>query len=199
MRIITGKARGAKLFALEGEATRPTSERAKEAIFSMINFDLEGREVLDLFAGSGQLGLEAASRDAKHVTMVDNSKAAVEIINRNVEKTKLGEFCTVIRSDYNDFLRGRRTKVQYDIVLLDPPYAQKLVPSALEGLLSGGFLKHTTIIVCETAEDGDVFGSRGALKNSFKVIKNTHYGIAHVTLLMPKDSEEAEAGAEDGE
>ncbi len=199
MRIITGKARGTKLFALEGEATRPTSERAKEAIFSMINFDLEGREVLDLFAGSGQLGLEAASRDAKHVTMVDNSKAAVEIINRNVEKTKLGEFCTVIRSDYNDFLRGRRTKVQYDIVLLDPPYAQKLVPSALEGLLNGGLLKPTTIIVCETAEDKDVFGSRSALKNSFKIIKNTHYGIVHVILLMPKDSEEAKSEAEDGE
>ena len=99
MRIITGKARGMKLFTLEGDTTRPTGERAKEALFSMLHFDLEGREVLDLFGGSGQLALEAVSRGSAHATIVDESKAAIEIINRNVQKTKMEADCTVVRSD----------------------------------------------------------------------------------------------------
>ena len=84
MRIITGKARGIKLVTLEGENTRPTSERAKEAVFSMIQFDLEGREVLDLFAGSGQMGLEAVSRGAASATFVDKSRDAAAVISKNI-------------------------------------------------------------------------------------------------------------------
>ena len=190
MRIITGKARGAKLFSLEGIATRPTAERTKEAVFSMIHFDLEGREVLDLFSGSGQLGLEAASRGAAHVTMIDNSKAAIDVINRNVEKCKLGEYCSVVKSDYNDYLKSKANRVKYDIILLDPPYDQKLIPSSLEGLVKGGFLKDTSIIVCESASDEDVFGSRSYLKEKFKVIKSSKYGVAYITLLMLADEEE---------
>ena len=86
MRIITGKARGAKLAAPKGETTRPTAERTKEAIFSSLQFDLSGREVLDLFAGSGQMGLEAVSRGAKSATFVDKAKDAVSVINKNIEK-----------------------------------------------------------------------------------------------------------------
>ena len=80
MRIRTGRARGTKLVTLEGNNTRPTSERVKEAVFSMIQFDIEGRNVLDLFAGSGQMGLEALSRGAEKATFIDNSKAAVNVI-----------------------------------------------------------------------------------------------------------------------
>lgn len=185
MRIITGKARGAKLFSLEGEATRPTAERTKEAVFSMIHFDLEGREVLDLFAGSGQLGLEAVSRGAKHVTLIDNAKPAIDIINRNVTKCRFEEYCTVLKCDYNDYLRSKSNRMKYDIVLLDPPYAQKLIPSSLEGLLNGNFLKPTTIIVCESADPADVFGNRPYLKDKFDVLKTAKYGIAYITLLVP--------------
>ena len=96
MRVITGRARGIKLVTLEGEMTRPTSERAKEAIFSMIQFDLEGRRVLDLFAGSGQMGIEALSRGAAQAVMVDQSKDAIAIIKQNVEKTKLSEGAVVV-------------------------------------------------------------------------------------------------------
>ena len=86
MRIITGSARGTKLYTLEGLETRPTAERTKEAVFSMLQFDLEGREVLDLFAGSGQMGLEAVSRGAASATFVDKSKDAAKIIAQNIEK-----------------------------------------------------------------------------------------------------------------
>ncbi|MGN1048588.1 MAG: RsmD family RNA methyltransferase, partial [Eubacteriales bacterium] len=89
MRIITGSAKGVRLATLDGENTRPTTERAKEAVFSMLQFDIEGRRVLDLFAGSGQMGLEALSRGAASAVMVDHAKAAVEIIHKNIEKTKL--------------------------------------------------------------------------------------------------------------
>ena len=101
MRIITGSAKGVKLFTLNGEdITRPTAERVKEALFSMIQFDIEGRRVLDLFAGSGQLGLEALSRGAASATFVDSSKSAVEIIKKNAEKTKLIDRARILNADY---------------------------------------------------------------------------------------------------
>lgn len=185
MRIITGKARGMKLYTLEGDTTRPTSERAKEALFSMLHFDLEGREVLDLFGGSGQLALEALSRGAAQATVVDEAKAAIEIINRNVQKTRFDEQCTVVRSDYNAFLASKSKRAKYDIVFLDPPYAQRLVPSALEGLKKHGLLKPTSIIACETADE-DVFGNRPSLKDDYEIIKQSRYGVAFITLLKPK-------------
>ena len=106
MRIITGRARGIRLDTLEGEMTRPTTERAKEAIFSRLQFEVEGRRVLDLFAGSGQMGLEALSRGATHAVMVDQSKEAIAIIRKNAERTRLADDCTIVCSDFSDFLRG---------------------------------------------------------------------------------------------
>ena len=117
MRIITGKARGVRLKTLEGDATRPTGERCKEALFSMIQFDIEGREVLDLYAGSGQLGLEALSRGAASATFVDKSKQATGIINENIIKTKLLDGSRVICSDVTDFIRTVRGRKKYDISL----------------------------------------------------------------------------------
>ena len=133
MRIITGKAKGIRLATLEGENTRPTSERTKEAVFSMIQFELEGRRVLDLFSGSGQMGLEALSRGAAAAVMVDHSKAAVSVIKQNVMKTKL-EGATVVTADSLEYLRGegrrRNESAKFDIVFLDPPYREKLIPKA---------------------------------------------------------------------
>ena len=108
MRIITGRARGTHLYTLEGDATRPTSERAKEAVFSMLQFELAGRAVLDLFAGSGQMALEAVSRGAERAVLVDASPKAVEIIKKNVQKTHFEAECTVLCADYTDVLRTRR-------------------------------------------------------------------------------------------
>ena len=105
MRIITGSARGIALATLEGENTRPTADRTKEALFSMIQFDIEGRRVLDLFSGSGQMALEALSRGASSATLVDRSREAISIIRQNAEKSKLIDHCTIYQADYLDFLR----------------------------------------------------------------------------------------------
>ena len=108
MRIITGKARGVRLATLEGEATRPTSERAKEAVFSVLQFDISGRRVLDLFAGSGQLGLEALSRGASSATFCDASREAVAVIQKNTIKTRLAPMCDVICADWETANRSKK-------------------------------------------------------------------------------------------
>ena len=184
MRIITGRARGIKLNTLEGENTRPTSERAKEAIFSMIQFDIEGREVLDLFAGSGQMGLEAVSRGAAGATFIDKSKDAAKIINQNIEKTRLSASCRLFNTDVNEFIRITRGKKKYDVVFIDPPYALRAVAPTLKALLDGDMLKPTSIIVCESEEE-NVFESDVALADRFEIIKRAKYGVAHITIVRP--------------
>lgn len=184
MRIITGRARGIKLNTLEGENTRPTSERAKEAVFSMIQFDLEGREVLDLFAGSGQMGLEAVSRGAASATFIDKSKDAARVISQNMEKTKLSESCRLFNSDVNDFIRVTRGRKKYDVVFIDPPYALRAVVPTLKALLEADMLKPTSIVVCES-EESDIFESDAAFAEKFEVIKRAKYGMAHITIIKP--------------
>lgn len=185
MRIITGRARGIQLVTLEGDMTRPTSERAKMAIFSSLQFELEGRRVLDLFAGSGQMGLEAVSRGAEHAVLVDQSKDAVKVIQKNAEKTRLSEDCTVICSDFAEFLRQRRGKEPFDIVFIDPPYAMKACKAAVEALLENRLLKPHGIIVLESAEP-DPLGVGTPLAERFEVVKSARYGVAHVSILTPK-------------
>ena len=184
MRIITGRARGIKLNTLEGVNTRPTSERAKEAVFSMIQFDIEGREVLDLFAGSGQMGLEAVSRGAASATFIDKSKDAAKVIAQNIEKTKLSEFCRLLNSDVTDFIRVTKGRKKYDVVFIDPPYALRAVVPTLKALLDGDMLKATSIIVCES-EEADIFEADGDLKEKFEIIKVAKYGMAHITIVKP--------------
>ena len=183
MRIITGKSRGVKLLTLEGDNTRPTSERAKEAVFSMLSFDIEGRDVLDLYAGSGQMGLEALSRYARSATFVDNSREAIQIINKNIAKTKLLDGATVINSDVNVFLS--RARGQYDIIFIDPPYAQRAVCFALELMLKKNLLKPTSVVVCESAEE-NIFENNSELAERFEIIRKAKYGVAHITLLKLK-------------
>ena len=113
MRIITGKARGARLTTLPGEATRPTSEKVKEAVFSAIQFDLGDRTVLDLFGGSGQMALEALSRGAQSAVIVDNSRAATEVIRNNAAKTKLLPDCRIVTADWKDYLRSASGKQKF--------------------------------------------------------------------------------------
>ncbi len=185
MRIITGRARGIKLTTLEGDATRPTSERAKEAIFSMIRFQLEGRRVLDLFAGSGQLGLEAVSGGAAHAVLVDQSKEAVKVITKNAQNTRLAEDCTVICAEFAEFARKYRGREPFDIVFLDPPYGMKAIPAAVEALMQAKLIKPHTLLICESAEPLPL-GEATALGLGFDVLKQAKYGIAHVTVYTPK-------------
>lgn len=186
MRIITGSARGVSLLTLPGNATRPTAERTKEAVFSMIQFDIEGRKVLDLFAGSGQLALEALSRGAAEAVLCDNSREAAAIIRKNAEKTRLSEKCKIYVSDANTLI-GRLGNEKFDIVFLDPPYALKLIPGALSRLLDCKRLKATSVIVCESADPNDVFCGDATLAEKFNIKKQTKYGVAYVTILQPKE------------
>lgn len=130
MRIITGSARGRRLETLSGEETRPTSEKVKEALFSAIQFDIEGRRVLDLFAGSGQLGIEALSRGASGCVFVDRNPAAVEVIRRNLKAAGLSEASQAVAQDVASFLV--RPGDSFDVAFLDPPYGANLLRDTLE-------------------------------------------------------------------
>ncbi|MBO4431965.1 MAG: 16S rRNA (guanine(966)-N(2))-methyltransferase RsmD [Clostridia bacterium] len=153
MRVITGIARGRKLFTLPGTDTvRPTSEKVKEAIFSAIQFDIEGRRVLDLFAGSGQLGIEALSRGADSAVFVDMSPASLEVVNKNLTATGLASSAEVIRSDYSTFLA--RTKKTFDIAFLDPPYKSGILLDALEKVTA--LLSDYAVVFCEHPSDNNL-------------------------------------------
>lgn len=181
MRIITGKSRGVKLVTLEGEATRPTSERAKEAVFSMIQFDIEGRSILDLFGGSGQMALEALSRGAGSAVISDCSKKAVEIIKENAKRTRLDGLCTIVCADWKETL-ARTSEKKFDIVFLDPPYAANLVPEVLQNLIS--HLKPTSKVICETGND-----IIDQIPGCYNVAKTAKYGVAFVTILTIKEND----------
>lgn len=183
MRIITGKARGVRLETPAGENTRPTAERTKEAVFSMLQFEMEDRQVLDLFAGSGQLGLEALSRGAAHAVLVDRDRTAAEVIRKNTNKTRLAPECEVYCSDYTEFLRGCRGKRRFDLIFLDPPYAPKLIPDALRQLKKYRALSARATVVCESGAEEDVFGGDDALSALFEVRRTAKYGVAYVTVL----------------
>ena len=189
MRIITGTARGVKLATLSGENTRPTGERAKEAIFSMLQFEMEDRQVLDLFAGSGQMGLEAVSRGAAHAVLVDRAKDAVEIVKKNCLKTRLALSCEVFCADYREFLRTCRGRRKFDLVFLDPPYPMGLIPDALRQMIACGVLSPNCTLVCESAKEEDVFGGDSQLEAGFEVLRRARYGVAAVTLLRYMEEE----------
>ena len=192
MRIITGKARGTKLLAPKGENTRPTAERTKEAVFSMLQFDVMGSHVLDLFAGSGQMGLEALSRGAAHATFCDASRDAIGVIRANAEKTRLLLLCDIFFTDYQNAIQGVLRGKQFDLVFLDPPYASGAVPKALKLLLERGLLRDGAKLVCETPSPEDVFGEDPTLSRSFETLRATRYGVAHVTVLQYRADEKGE-------
>ena len=147
MRVITGKARGVQLKTPEGFETRPTTDRVKEALFSIIHFDLPGARVLDLFGGTGQLGIEALSRGAASAVFVDSREEACRLIRENLKRTKLDSDARVVRSDYLDYLG--RSKEQFDIILLDPPYAEVFLENALKRITEIDILRSGGIIVAE--------------------------------------------------
>ncbi len=147
MRVITGTARGRRLETLPGEdVTRPTTESVKEALFSMIQFEIEDKKVLDLFAGSGQLGIEALSRGARKCTFVENNRQALKIVQSNCEHCKLDDKADFVLSDAKSFLLRKN---DFDIAFLDPPYNMGLAEECLSKLIP--MMSEDGIIVCETS------------------------------------------------
>lgn len=147
MRVITGKARGVALKTPDGLNTRPTADRVKEALFSIIQFDIPGARVLDLFGGTGQLGIEALSRGAKSAVFVDEREDSCSLIKENLRRTKLMQESTIVRSDYMAYLKRCRDK--FDIIFLDPPYAEVFLENSLKLITEIDILRDSGIIVAE--------------------------------------------------
>ena len=147
MRVITGKARGVQLKTPDGMLTRPTTDRVKEALFSIIHFEIPGAKVLDLFGGTGQLGIEALSRGAKSAVFVDAQDSACKLIRENLSRAKMLQEGKVVRSDYQQYLQRCREK--FNIILLDPPYAEVFLETALKQITEIDILESNGIIVTE--------------------------------------------------
>ena len=154
MRIITGKAKGVKLVTLPGDEVRPTTEMTKEGIFSAIQFDLAEKSFLDLFAGSGQMGLEAISRGASSCTFVDCSEDSLKIVRRNIEKTGFSSQCRVIRSEYGEYIKSASKRGQcFDYDFADPPYGKDLTDELIKRILRADLVKPGGLLMVEGGND----------------------------------------------
>ena len=181
MRVITGKARGVQLKTPDGMATRPTADRVKEAVFSIIQFEIAGAKVLDLFGGTGQLGIEALSRGAKQAVFVDAAEPACKLIRENLRRTKLEQQGQVVRSDYMQYLRSCRDR--FDIILLDPPYAEVFLENSLKCISEIDILQSGGIIVTERPLDKELPWDFPGLTRS----KDYKYGKTWITLFRKDD------------
>lgn len=176
LRVIAGKIRGKKLYSLDGNNTRPTTDRVKENIFNIIMPYIYGAKVLDLFAGSGALGIEALSRGAQCCDFVEKNKAAAEIVKKNLCETPFADAWKIYLSDFSDFLDN--TDKTYDLIFMDPPYEAGYYIPALEKIITGGTLNDDGIIVMEM-KSGKIFES----VPGFEIIKEKKYGHTSVVLL----------------
>ena len=177
MRIISGKARGTKLYTLEGETTRPTLDRVKESLFNIIQEKILGSSFLDVFSGSGAIGLEAASRGAKEVFLCEKDKNAIKVIKKNIEKTHLE--VTLYETSYEKMLEKLDEKL--DIIYIDPPYKTNLVYETVNKLINLNLLKSDSLIIVETDEEERV---EQALKNlNVNIIDKRKYGRVHLIFL----------------
>lgn len=185
MRIIGGTMRGTKLFTLEGENTRPTLDRVKEALFSKINFELQDAIVLDLFSGSGALGLEALSRGAQKSFLCDNSRDAIKIINQNIEKTRSKDKILLFNMDYQKALSEiKKEGIKFDIVFLDPPYKTDFAEDAAKTIIENGLLNENGLIVLETDNKEKVLEKLDTNILEIKDIKK--YGRVYLLFLYSK-------------
>ena len=165
-----------------GREVRPTPERVKEAVFSALQFEIEGRRVLDLFAGSGQLGLEALSRGAQSATFVDVSETSVSAVKKNVEATGFSDKCRVIRADFAAFAAG--CGEQFDLAFLDPPYAEGLLEPAILAVIPR--MSDYGAIVCEHPKEVSLPDAVG----SFRAVRRYRYGKVLVTVYRKGETNE---------
>ena len=179
MRVISGVARGTKLYTLEGEQTRPTLDRVKESVFNIIQNEIRDAVVLDLFSGSGAISIEAASRGAKKVVACDKSKKAIDIINKNIEKTHLEDKIDVYNLDYKECL-NRINDMKFDLIYLDPPYKTDYAEKSIEQIIKLELFHKETIIIVET--DGENVISN-IEKQNVKIIDKRKYGRAIIVFL----------------
>ena len=177
MRVITGSARGRRLKELEGMETRPTTDRVKEGLFNILQFDIEGRRVLDLFAGIGQLGIECLSRGAASAVFVDRRPDAVKLIRENLKITNLQDGARVVAGDSMEYLKSLREK--FDLIFLDPPYEAGLLEPALAHIARFDILAPHGIIVAESAADTVL----PALPLPYRLYREYRYGKIKLTVF----------------
>lgn len=182
MRVISGTARGKKLNTLSGLNTRPTLDRVKEAVFNIIQFELEDKNVLDLFSGSGALGIEALSRGAKHAVLCDNSYEAIKIIKQNVRETRLEEKVEIINKDYSEALKKLKNENQiFDIIFLDPPYKSDFAIKSIQYILDNNILSKDGTIILETDDKNK---EKEILKyKKMKIFDIRKYGSVYVIFI----------------
>jgi len=182
MRIISGTARGRKLAEFSGSGTRPTSDRAREALFSLLISRLQtlsGLKVLDLYAGSGALSLEALSRQAKSALMIDSSRSAIKLIHENIERCGFADRSRVLQQEVSAALPGLKAQAPFDLIFLDPPYNQSLVQPVINEIYRLNLLDENGIICAET-ERGTTLQSAGTLSCT----TSRHYGRTTLHLMQ---------------
>ncbi len=177
MRVITGSARGVRLKTPDGLETRPTAERVKEAAFSMIQFEVEGRRVLDLFAGTGQMGIEALSRGARGAIFVEQRKEAAALVRENLRRARLSERAQVVQTDALSYL-SRCDRHSFDLIFLDPPYAGELLKNTVSRISEIDILAEGGIMICERPSEGPHPGAFPGLEAG----RDHRYGKTVLTL-----------------
>jgi len=177
LRVISGSARSKKLHCVESKDIRPTLDRVKESVFNMISFDIPSACVLDLFSGSGALGIEALSRGAAFCTFVDSAADSLDVTKKNISDTKFEEFSDVIKSDSIDFLN--KTSKKFDIIFIDPPYESDLYKKSLSAIKANNLLNPDGMIVIEyDTEITPTFET-----TDFKTIKDKKYGRVKILIM----------------
>lgn len=184
MRVITGSARGVRLLTPNGLNTRPTAERVKEAVFSIVQFEIEGRSVLDLFAGTGQMGIEALSRGARDAVFVDASRDAANLVRENLKRARLSNQAQVVQSDYWTYLSTCHR--QFDLIFLDPPYAEDFLEKSLQKISEIDILTDGGIIICE----GPVEKAHPGQFAGLTAGKDYRYGKALISLYRKSAGKE---------
>lgn len=180
MRIISGKARGTKLYTLEGENTRPTLDRVKESIFNIIQSEIDEAKILDLFAGSGAIGLEFLSRGAQKAVLCDKSKDAINIIKKNIDKTHMEDRVQLINSDFENCLEKVKNE-QFDIIYLDPPYETDFILKSLIKIIELNIAKEESLIIIETDDEQRI---EKQIENiDVKIVDKRKYGRATIIFL----------------
>ena len=184
MRVITGSARGRRLLELTGGETRPTADRVKEGIFNIIQFDIEGRRVLDLFAGTGQLGIEALSRGAAGAGFVAQRRDGARLVTENLKLTGLADRARVVNAEALTYLKG--TGERFDIIFIDPPYADRLWESAISAIYRFDILANHGIIVCESPAEREL----PALPAPYSKHRVYRYGKTRITTYHREEDVE---------